>query len=203
MDRSHGKSFNLSSLIESTPQAAGRTAGLNSPSGVVTITGLYISRGHNFFGHHGREAGAHETIECAEIHCIKGRGIRGDRFFNHQPNHSGQITFFARETHEAICRELNVYEQNVSVFRRNVITSGANLNNWIGREFEIQGVQFRGVEECKPCYWMDRAFAPGAEEFLRGHGGLRAVILSDGILRAGLKRQNFSGTLHVNHEGAA
>jgi len=31
---------------------------------------------------------------------------------------------------------------------------------------------------------MDRAFSPGTEEFLRGHGGLRAKILSDGVLRS-------------------
>jgi hypothetical protein len=31
---------------------------------------------------------------------------------------------------------------------------------------------------------MDRAIAPGAENFLTGRGGLRARILSDGILRS-------------------
>jgi len=51
----------------------------------------------------------------------------------------------------------------------------------IGREFEIQGVRFHGTEECRPCYWMEQAFAPGANEFLKGRGGLRAEILSDGI----------------------
>jgi hypothetical protein len=30
---------------------------------------------------------------------------------------------------------------------------------------------------------MDQAFAPGTEEFLRGRGGLRARILSDGPVR--------------------
>jgi hypothetical protein len=30
---------------------------------------------------------------------------------------------------------------------------------------------------------MNLAFAPGAEEFLKGKGGLRAKILSSGILR--------------------
>jgi hypothetical protein len=31
---------------------------------------------------------------------------------------------------------------------------------------------------------MNRAFAPGAEDFLKGRGGLRAKILSDGKLRS-------------------
>jgi MOSC domain-containing protein YiiM len=66
-----------------------------------------------------------------------------------------------------------------------------------GEEFEVQGVRFRGVEECKPCYWMNHAVDEGAEVFLKGRGGLRAMILSDGkllvesgtIRREGLERQ--------------
>src|SRR5262249_43663907 len=53
-------------------------------------------------------------------------------------------------------------------------------------EFELQGVRLFGTEECRPCYWMDRAFAPGAQEFLRGRGGLRAKILTSGRLRSTL-----------------
>jgi hypothetical protein len=48
----------------------------------------------------------------------------------------------------------------------------------------VQGVRFFGTEECRPCYWMDGVFAPGAQEFLRGRGGLRARILTDGCLRS-------------------
>jgi MOSC domain-containing protein YiiM len=58
-----------------------------------------------------------------------------------------------------------------------------DLNTLIGVEFEVQGVRFLGSAECSPCYWMDRAFAPGAEAALKGRGGLRAKILSDGVLR--------------------
>jgi len=70
------------------------------------------------------------------------------------------------------------------VTRRNVISVGVDLNSLIGEEFEVQGVRFAGVCECSPCYWMDLAIAPGAEMLLKGRGGLRARILSDGVLRA-------------------
>jgi MOSC domain-containing protein YiiM len=65
-----------------------------------------------------------------------------------------------------------------------VITRGVDLNEFIGKEFEVQGVYLYGTEESAPCYWMDRAFAPGAKDFLKGRGGLRAKILSDGGLRS-------------------
>jgi MOSC domain-containing protein YiiM len=76
-----------------------------------------------------------------------------------------------------------VRDKPPSVFRRNIITSGVDLNSLIGQEFEIQGVRFRGMAECSPCEWQDQAFAPGTEEALQGRGGLRAKILTDGVLR--------------------
>ena len=153
-------------------------------AGCVEVRRLYISTGHNFFGHHGKPPGENRMVEVAKIDCVAGRGLRGDRFFDFKENYKGQITFFAWETYEAACHELAARDKPLSTFRRNVITAGVDLNELIGQEFRIQGVHFFGTEECRPCYWMDQAFAPGAADFLKGRGGLRAAILSDGILRA-------------------
>jgi len=153
-------------------------------TGCIKVCQLYISTGHNFFGRHGKPPGQNPIVEVAEIECVAGRGLRGDRFFDYKENYKGQITFFASETYDAVCRKFAVPGKPLSTFRRNVITAGVDLNELIGLEFRIQGVLFRGTEECRPCYWLDQAFAPGAAEFLKGQGGLRAEILSDGVLRA-------------------
>ena len=147
------------------------------------IEHLYLSPGHNFFGHHGGLAGEHPVVAVAEVECVAGRGLRGDRFFDYKPDYQGQITFFAMEVLEAMRAELGVPDVAPAAVRRNVFTRGLELNALIGNEFELQGVRFAGVEECRPCYWMDQAVIPGAEEWLRGRGGLRAKILSDGWLR--------------------
>jgi len=78
-------------------------------------------------------------------------------------------------------------ELSSSLFRRNLIVRGIDLAEWVGKRFRFQGVEFEASEECKPCYWMDEAVAPGAEEFLKANfrGGLRARILSDGVLAVG------------------
>ncbi len=149
----------------------------------ANILRLCISPGHNFFGHHGQPPGTHPMLELPEIDCLAGRGIPGDRFFDYKQPYKGQITFFAFEVYLELCQTLERFDREPSVFRRNVLVQGLQLNALIGQEFEIQGVRFRGTEECKPCYWMDQAFAPGAEAFLRGEGGLRAVLLTDGKLR--------------------
>jgi MOSC domain-containing protein YiiM len=152
--------------------------------GAMEICHLFISTGHNFVGHHGREPDTHPMIETSEMECMAGRGIRGDRYFDFKDDYKGQITFFSLEVFHELCNSMQLQPCSPSLARRNVITHGVNLNEWIGQEFEVQGVCFFGMEECRPCYWMDRVFASGTKEFLKGRGGLRAKILTDGKLRS-------------------
>lgn len=148
----------------------------------MEIRHLFISPGHNFVGHAGREPDTHPAIEVPLIECVAGRGIRGDRFFDFKDDYKGQITFFSLEVFDELCSALGIESCLPSAVRRNVFTRKADLNALIGQEFEIQGVRFRGTQQCAPCFWMDRAIGPGAERFLKGRGGLRAKILTDGKL---------------------
>jgi MOSC domain-containing protein YiiM len=150
----------------------------------VEICHLYISSGHNFVGHHGRDPDAFPMIEVRSFECLAGRGIRGDRYFDFKDDYKGQITFFSLEVFDELCGALEVQGYSPSVVRRNVMTRDVDLNELIDQDFEVQGVRFRGTQECRPCYWMDRAIIAGAEKFLQGRGGLRARVLTDGTLRS-------------------
>jgi MOSC domain-containing protein YiiM len=149
----------------------------------VRIEHLFISGGHMYFGRHGMEPMDFPAIEVGEVECVAGRGIKGDRFFLEKPDQKRQVTFFSMEVFELMCRELNVHDRHPSVLRRNVFVRGAELGSLIGSTFQLQDVLFEGAEECRPCYWMDQAFGSGAEDFLKGRGGLRARVLADGMLR--------------------
>ena len=149
---------------------------------MIRIEYLFISPGHNFFGHHGQPAGEHPIVAAEKIECVAGRGIRGDRFFDYKENYKGQITFFAMEVLEALRDELNVPDAQPEATRRNAFVRGADLPSLVGKQFEVQGVRFEGVEESKPCHWMNSALGSGAEEWLRGRAGLRCRILTDGAL---------------------
>jgi len=104
--------------------------------------------------------------------------------FRFQRRLKGQITFFSLEVFDQLCGALRVKGIVPSAVRRNVFTRNVDLNEFIGRDFEVQGVRFYGTEESRPCDWMNRAIAPGAKEFLKGRGGLRACILTDGTLHS-------------------
>jgi len=150
---------------------------------MLRVEHLFISSGHNFFGHHGQPAGEHPVVAIEKIECVAGRGIRGDRFFDYKEDYKGQITFFAMEVLEALRSELNLAGAQPQATRRNAFVRGVDLPSLVGKQFELQGVRFAGVEESKPCHWMNAALGPGAEDWLRGRAGLRCRILTDGVLR--------------------
>jgi hypothetical protein len=175
---------------EVSPLASQRKVAKSSPNRIhlvmasnPRIVRLYISPGHNFYGHYGHAAGEHPAVSVLQVECIAGKGLIGDRFFDYKQNYNGQITFFAWETYEDLCRRFGVTDKNPGVFRRNAVTCGVDLNDWIGKEFEIQGVLFEGTQEASPCLWMNQAFCEGAEAAMKGRGGLRAKIITDGLLR--------------------
>jgi MOSC domain-containing protein YiiM len=151
----------------------------------MIIEQIFTSPGHNYYGHHGQPPDDFPLVAATSIECVAGRGIRGDRFFDYRDNYKGQITFFAREVFVEMAHTFGLTNKSPGVLRRNIIVSGVELKDLIGSDFELQGVQFRGTAQCAPCYWMDTAFAPGAEQFLAGRGGLRARILSNGRIRLG------------------
>jgi molybdopterin synthase catalytic subunit len=146
---------------------------------------IWISPGNDFRGHHGMERGDH-GIECvSEVECVAGMGLKGDRYFGYKPDFKGQVTFFDADAVQAVRDQFKRPDLSSGGFRRNLIVRGVELSAWTGRRFRFQGIEFEGSEECKPCYWMDESVAPGVEEFLKSsfRGGLRARILTDGVLR--------------------
>jgi MOSC domain-containing protein YiiM len=154
----------------------------------MLIRQIFISPGHNFVGHYGQPPGTFPLVEVWEVECVAGRGLRGDRYLDFRKNYKGQITFFPFEVFEKLCGRFDIHDKPAGVLRRNLIVSGVDLLSLLGREFEIQGVKFRGTQHCAPCEWMNLAFAPGAEQFLKDNAGLRAQILSDGMLTVGEAR---------------
>jgi molybdopterin synthase catalytic subunit len=165
-------------------------AGEAVPEWRAGLLEIWISPGNDFRGRHNQDRLDHGITGLSEVECVAGMGLRGDRYFGYKPDFKGQVTFLDAAVVQAIRDKFSMPDLSSSVFRRNLIVSGIDLSKWPGKRFRFQGVEFEATEECKPCYWMNQAVAPGAEEFLKQNfrGGLRARILSDGFLRAGLYR---------------
>jgi len=157
----------------------------------AAIRHIFVSPGHNFFGRYELPAGSHESRELGAARCRAGWGLEGDRFYGYRPDYKGQITFFAWETILAARHKFEVPALSPAAFRRNVIVEGLDLNALIGVRFALGDVEFEGTGESRPCHWMNQVVAPGAEDWLRGQGGLRAKILTEGELRVGAAELRF------------
>lgn len=160
----------------------------SSASSRVTIEALWVSPGHDFKGRHGQERLEHGMIAMQAVECHAGRGLVGDRYYDFKPDFKGQLTLFAMEHWEALVKEMEISDPDPSACRRNILIRGLDLNALIGKVFHLGEVKLEGVEEAKPCYWMNGALGQGALEKLEGRGGLRCRILGDGWLRLGSTR---------------
>src|SRR5882672_6841977 len=75
----------------------------------------------------------------SEARAVPGRGLEGDRYFNHQgtfskPQPDRELTLIEAEAVEAMKHELDV-DYRLSDSRRNVVTRGVPLNHLVGKEF--------------------------------------------------------------------
>ena len=69
--------------------------------------------------------------------------------------------------------------------RRNVVTRGVPLNHLVGKEFSIGDVRVRGIRLCEPCDHLQKVTGKSVIKSFLHRGGLRAQILSEGIIRVG------------------
>ena len=111
--------------------------------------------------------------------------MAGDRYLLASPNmkSSGNVTLIERDAFEHL-RSLGI-EVEESELRRNLVVSGIALNPLVGREFAIGEVACLGTELCEPCSYIEGRTQPGVLKALVGRGGLRARILTDGVISVG------------------
>ena len=124
-----------------------------------------------------------------EARAIPGRGLEGDRYFEHKgtfskPEPDRELTLIEAEAIEAMKRELDV-DYGLANSRRNVVTRGVPLNHLVGKEFVIGEVKARGLRLCEPCSHLQRLSHEKVLPGLVHRGGLRAQILSAGMIRVG------------------
>ncbi|MCX6855936.1 MAG: MOSC domain-containing protein [Verrucomicrobia bacterium] len=126
-----------------------------------------------------------------EAEALPGLGIVGDRYFNgigtFSPNPQKadfELTFIEAEKIEEFASTSKL-EFTAYHARRNIVTRGIDLNELVGKDFSVGGVRVRGMRLCEPCSYLAKITYPEALRGLVHKGGLRAQILSQGIIQVG------------------
>jgi MOSC domain-containing protein YiiM len=129
--------------------------------------------------HLAQAAGA-PMARVAEAEAVAGAGLRGDRY--------ADGAGYWRDAR--VSRDLTLVEGEVAdevgvpgELRRNVTTRDVRLNDLVGRTFWVGDVLCRGTELCEPCRHLEELTGKRLLRDLVHRGGLRARILSGGVLR--------------------
>ena len=173
-------------LQSTQPASCGTATPSETPHVVVhaLLEHIFISPSHQYWGKRVDESQPREIQDILQVRCIQDRGLEGDRYFKARPGRIGQVTFFDADVVDEMRERFAVPTLSAFVFRRNLIVRGLRLRDLLGRRFSFQGITFEGAQECKPCVWMDRAVATGAQAYMREafRGGLRARVCTSGTL---------------------
>lgn len=129
-----------------------------------------------------------ESITNAVV--VAGRGLRGDRYhdgtgtYSNHPGTGREVTLIESEALEALKRDYGIDIEPAQA-RRNFVTRAVALNHLVGREFTIGEVRLRGARLCDPCAHLESLSARGVVRGLAHRGGLRADVVSGGLIRIG------------------
>jgi MOSC domain-containing protein YiiM len=147
----------------------------------------------------GRSDGAVEAVMIApeatapltrvpEAHAVAGRGLEGDRYAEGRGTFAGRrgydLTLIEAEAIEGLAEDAAV-EISWEEARRNVVTRGIDLNSLVGVRFRIGEVECVGRRLAEPCAHLERLTRPGVLRGLVHRAGLRADILTGGVIRPG------------------
>ena len=127
---------------------------------------------------------AHEQVVA-----LPGVGLEGDRYALklgtfYKPEPDFELTLIEAEAIEALQRDYGV-ELAPGESRRNIVTRGVGLNHLVGKDFRIGTVLVRGIRLCEPCEHLQKVTGKEVIKGLKHRGGLRAQILTEGIIHVG------------------
>lgn len=161
-------------LVAATDVALARPAAPLAPASAGVVAEIWIAP----------EAGA-PARRVERARAVAGRGLEGDRYETGTGTFGSGVPGSALTLIEAEVCESFEPPLGPGEHRRNVITSGIDLNALVGREFLIGETRCRGMRLCEPCTVVDAYASRPILRALVHRGGLRAEILEDGEIRAG------------------
>jgi MOSC domain-containing protein YiiM len=132
---------------------------------------------------------ASEMVSVPVVRAFADRGLEGDRFFRESwsaVNRSDKaVSLIEDEVLQLAATELSMDSIGV-LTRRNIVTRGVPLIELLGHEFTVGGVLMRGIRLFEPCGHLVKVTKlPAIFKALEHRSGLKAAILSDGVIRTG------------------
>ena len=145
------------------------------------IMGIYIA-----------EAATALPASVDKVRAVANRGLENDRYFHKTGTYSDkepkgpgrEVTLIEQEALDYV-EETHGITLSGAESRRNILTSGIDLNALVGSKFHIGEVLVEGMRLCPPCGHLETVTDKKVLGALKDRGGLRANILTDGTIAVG------------------
>ena len=108
-------------------------------------------------------------------------GLVGDRYSGRTGKR--QVTLIQQEHLSVIASMMNIPTCPPEMLRRNIAVSGLNLLALKNKKFHIGTAIFEYTGLCHPCSFMEDIFGEGGYNAIRGHGGITARVIQNGVIK--------------------
>ena len=132
---------------------------------------------------------AQAMVSVSTVRAFADRGLEGDRFFRDSwdavKRSDKAVSLIEDEVLELVAQEIDVSAIGI-LTRRNIVTRGVPLIELLGQEFTVGNVRMRGIRLFEPCgHLVAVTKLPSIFKALEHRSGLKAAVVSDGIIRTG------------------
>ena len=122
------------------------------------------------------------TIYLNQAILIRRKGIINDRYYENFKEKYEQVTLIESE-------KISYFNNNIKSkfdykdFRRNIVTTGIDLNKMINKKLQINNVVLKIHQLCQPCrYLQNKLNIDNLVKLLTNNGGVRAEIVQSGVI---------------------
>ena len=122
------------------------------------------------------------TIYVNQAILERNKGIINDRYYKNFKKKYEQVTLIESEKISNFNNNIKS-KFNYKDFRRNIITTGIDLNKMINKKIQINNVVLKIHQLCQPCrYLQNKLSVDNLVKLLTNKGGVRAEIIQSGII---------------------
>ena len=122
------------------------------------------------------------TFYVNQAILMKNKGIINDRYYENFKKNYEQVTLIESEKIDDFNKKIRKKIDHKD-FRRNIITSGIDLNNTINQKIQINNVILRIHELCQPCRYLQKKLEiKNLVRLLAFKSGVRAEIIKSGVI---------------------
>ena len=122
------------------------------------------------------------TIYVNQAILKRNKGIINDRYYKNFKEKYEQVTLIESEMISNFNNNIKS-KFNYKDFRRNIITTGIDLNKMINKKIQINNVVLKIHQLCQPCrYLQNKLSVDNLVKLLTNKGGVRAEIVQSGII---------------------